>query len=271
MRICVTGGAGYIGAALVERLRVKGHEVDVIDWIVGKDLFHVRHFDYDIVYHLAALAGVGMCLRHPDDFVWRMNSDACGHIAKCCSNDTLIVYSSTSAISAKTSTYSLTKRSGEIVLFDIHKKSVALRLATIYGISSSMRDGLLVNDLVRSAVRDGYIVAWEEDTVRPYMTIGDCTRLLASFASGKHSEHYGSVVKAFDDALMRSKGEVAKIIKNVTGCELFHSNRQDIYPQNTVKYKGLFNFGNAKPISEETIKPIVEYYERQYPATFYRA
>ena len=33
MKILVTGGAGYIGSALVERLISLGHEVKVIDYL----------------------------------------------------------------------------------------------------------------------------------------------------------------------------------------------------------------------------------------------
>lgn len=261
MRICVTGGAGYIGSALVRRLQVKGHEVDVIDWAVGKDVFHVREFDYDVVYHLAAISGIKACEKHPIDFVGRINIDACEHVAKNCREDTLLVYTSTSAIYAETqSLYSWSKAGGEQYILGCHEKSICLRLATIYGVSPFMRRNLLIHDLVRSAVQDGYIVVWDEGTVRPYMAIDDCTRLLVSFAKGKHKEHYGGVINAFDNSLIHSKGYIATLIANMTGCELFHSKKQDKYSQNITGYTGFLNYGDAKSMSANTLQPIIDYY-----------
>lgn len=223
----------------------------------------MRKFDYDVIYHLAALAGVKQCQNEKEDFVFRMNADTCAYIAKNCSPDTLIVYPSSSAIYGEPpSLYALSKQWGEINLLAFHKKSVILRLATIYGGSPFMRNNLLIHDLVRSAVQDGYIVIWNDDTVRPFMTIGDCTRLLMSFAKGKHQEHYGQIVNAFDDSLICSKADVVTMIASLTGCEVFHSKKKDQYPQDIRDYSEYFCYCDAKPLSKETIQPIVEYYER---------
>lgn len=77
-RICVTGGAGFLGSHVVERLREAG----------GRDVFVVRHAEYDltqpaaverlmhdarpqVIIHLAAtVGGIGANLRHPGRFFY---------------------------------------------------------------------------------------------------------------------------------------------------------------------------------------------------------
>lgn len=87
MRICVTGGAGFIGSHLVDRLVRSGHDVTVLDNLSTGDLSNLRdsqgEFSFvegdlrdptavtravrgtEVVFHQAAMASVGRSVRTP--------------------------------------------------------------------------------------------------------------------------------------------------------------------------------------------------------------
>ena len=89
MRFLVTGGAGFIGSHLAERLLKQDHEVFVLDDLSTGDLDNVRHLEgnprfqmkvgtvldpetlrplvdwSDVIYHLAAAVGVNYVINHP--------------------------------------------------------------------------------------------------------------------------------------------------------------------------------------------------------------
>jgi UDP-glucose 4-epimerase len=89
-KICVTGGAGFIGSHLVDRLIIEGNEVVVIDNLFAGNLENIKHNlgkqnfqfvkvdvrdyeqvkslikDVDIIFHEAALTSIKMSLRRPN-------------------------------------------------------------------------------------------------------------------------------------------------------------------------------------------------------------
>ena len=70
------------------------------------------------------------------------------------------------------SLYGQTKVEAEQVLLD-SPNAIALRLATVFGMSPRMRLDLLVNHFVHAAVTEGYLVIFEKDFKRNFVHIRD--------------------------------------------------------------------------------------------------
>jgi len=83
MKILVTGGAGFIGSHLVERLHVDGHEVNIYDNLSCGTMGNLSRvpvygffkgdsweipdewFEGSVVFHLASLADISLSMEHP--------------------------------------------------------------------------------------------------------------------------------------------------------------------------------------------------------------
>ena len=70
------------------------------------------------------------------------------------------------------SLYAETKCDAEKALLD-SGNGIALRLATVFGMSPRMRTDLLVNDLTYRAVNDGYVIIFEGHFKRNYIHVRD--------------------------------------------------------------------------------------------------
>lgn len=209
LRILVTGGSGYLGSVLCERLLDAGHRVTALDILLYGEpsLFHLcanDRFDFvrgdvrdeslmrrlvaeaDAIIPLAAIVGASACDRDP----WMsqsVNVDAIRLLDRLRSPQQLVVYPVTnSGYGTKSgevycteetplepiSLYGRQKVEAEKILLD-RGRTIALRLATVFGMSPRMRLDLLVNHFVYAAVTDGYIVIFEKDFKRNYVHIRD--------------------------------------------------------------------------------------------------
>jgi nucleoside-diphosphate-sugar epimerase len=207
--VLVTGGAGYLGSVLCERLLSGGWRVTTVDNLMyqQRSLFHlcgnpnfnfvfgdVRDKDLmsrlvkaaDVLIPLAAVVGAPACARDPA-LAGSVNLEAVRLLNGLRSADQLVVYPTTnSGYGTQTgnlfcteetplepiSLYGQTKTQAETELLQA-PNVITLRLATVFGMSSRMRLDLLVNHFVYAAATEGYLVIFEKDFKRNYIHIRD--------------------------------------------------------------------------------------------------
>ena len=209
MQVLITGGAGYLGSIMTERLLSAWHSVTVVDSLLyqqnslfqfcanpqfefvsgdarDEELMRRLIKDADVIIPLAAVVGAPACDRDP----WlarSVNVDAVQMIKRLRSPDQLIIYPNTnSGYGTQTgggicteetpmepiSVYGQTKVEAELEVLDA-VNTLTLRLATVFGTSPRMRLDLLVNHFTHEAVTSGYIVIFEKDFKRNYIHIRD--------------------------------------------------------------------------------------------------
>ncbi|HKI38699.1 MAG TPA: NAD(P)-dependent oxidoreductase [Gemmataceae bacterium] len=210
-RVLVTGGLGYLGSIVCEHLLGAGFEVTALDNLMygtgQQGLYHLcanPRFDFvkgdvrdealmkgalrraDVVIHLAAIVGAAACDRDPA-LATSVNLDSVRLLNRLRSPRQVVVFPNTNSgygiTSGQThcteesplqpiSLYGKTKVEAERVLLD-SPNAVALRLATVFGMSPRMRLDLLVNHFVHAAFTDGYIVIFEKDFKRNFVHVRD--------------------------------------------------------------------------------------------------
>ncbi len=212
MRILVTGGAGYIGSVLVGNLLDSGHHVTVLDRFSFSQAtlldrcidnrFQVVRGDCrdrsmmrnalrtaDAVIPLAAIVGAPACAA--DETAARTtNLDAVRLLLELRSPSQRIVFPNTNsgygigdaerfcteeAPLRPLSLYGRTKVEAEEAILAAGN-GIALRLATVFGMSPRMRFDLLVNDFVRRAVVDRVVVLFEAHAMRNFIHVRDVAR-----------------------------------------------------------------------------------------------
>jgi len=206
-KVLITGGAGYIGSVLTETLLNKGYEVTVLDNLIYKQtsvapFAYNKRFNFilgdvtnetelkslvekhDVIVPLAAIVGMPACKAQPELTV-KVNYEQVRNICKWITKNQMLLIpntnsqygSSTEVITEESpfkplSLYAETKCNAEKAVLD-SGNGIAMRLATVFGMSYRMRMDLLVQDFVYKAVTDGYLVLFESHFIRNYIHIRD--------------------------------------------------------------------------------------------------
>jgi nucleoside-diphosphate-sugar epimerase len=206
-KVLITGGAGYLGSVMTEVLLSKGYYVTVLDNLIYKQtslapFSHNKNFNFilgdvrdeiklkslveshDVIIPLAAIVGMPACQANPELTV-QVNFHQVRNIVKWVTKNQMVLIpntnsqygSSTDIITEESlfkplSLYAETKCDAEDAVLN-SGNGIALRLATVFGMSYRMRTDLLVNDFVYKAINDGYLVLFESHFIRNYIHIRD--------------------------------------------------------------------------------------------------
>ncbi len=207
--ILITGGSGYIGSLLTPFLLNSNYKVIVLDNLFYNqttlmDCFADTNFSFykgsisniellkklisksDIIIPLAAIVGAPASKKY-FELSKNFNLEAPTAMIKLISKNQKVIFPTTNSgygIGDKDSYCDETSKLRPISDYGKHKviiedmllqtgNAITLRLATVFGMSPRMRSDLLVNNFVFNALKDGYLILFEEHFRRNYIHVRD--------------------------------------------------------------------------------------------------
>jgi nucleoside-diphosphate-sugar epimerase len=227
MKILITGGAGYLGSVITEKMLNAGHSVTAIDNLLFKQLSplqftsnpnynfmygDVRNVDFlkhqvgihDVIIPLAAIVGFPACKADPK-LAWEVNYTQIETILDSITDNHIVLYPNTNSGYGigvgqtecteesplnPISVYGESKCAAEKLLLE-SSQSICFRLATVFGTSTRMRTDLLVNEFVYKAMTDKYITVFEKHFKRNFIHIQDVANVflwaLDNYETMKHN------------------------------------------------------------------------------------
>lgn len=260
MNILITGGAGYKGILLTERLLSMNHKVTILDNfmygydsilhliknknlnVIKMDIRNIKEKDvnnFDVVYHLAGISGMPACAANPSS-AESINVGATKSLVKLLSKDQIIINASTTSSYGNfngemayedsdiipVSLYGKTKYEAEKIVQD-KENSVSLRFATVFGVSPKMRNDLMVNDFMYKSIVDRSIVVFAGHSKRTFVHIDDVIESYI-FVLNNFEKSKNEVYNVGDGELNYSKIDIANTIKKYVNFELIDSTLPDL-------------------------------------------
>lgn len=292
-KVLITGGAGYVGTSLIPQLLDKGYEVTVFDRLLwGSDVLIPfipnKKFNFikgdvrnksslakavkgqDAIVHLAAIVGFPACDINPK-LADETSVGGAKNLAATVSKKQHVIYASSGSNYGRVldkicteetplkpiTRYSRNKTEAELILM---KKTTctALRPGTAFGLSPRLRLDLLPHQLTMSALKDGEMILYEANAIRPFIHVRDFGR--AIIHAIEHPKMKNEVYNLGADELNFTKKQMADLIAKETGAKVVESNDWEDPDKRTynVSYKKLAKTGFKPTITmQDGIREII--------------
>ncbi len=217
-KILITGGAGYLGARLCKLLQ-QNYKIDVIDdlWFKTNPIkkpnklikTDVKNFnfkkiinsDYHAIIFLSGLSNDPMAKLSPDlNFEHNLNITASFLYKLVNSNIKKVIFGSSCSVYGNTKgslvneqsnievsyPYGISKFLIDEMIMQLNKfskttKFYSLRQGTICGYSPKMRFDLVINKMVKDAIKEKKIIVNSKNTWRPILDIDDACKIYEFF------------------------------------------------------------------------------------------
>ena len=251
--VLVTGGAGYVGSILTNKLVKQNYNVKVVDSLVYGDLGisslindkKIEFFNFDIrdsskissilknvdcVIHLAAIVGEPLCKKIPEA-AKQINEIATKNLVNLCKSNNVkrFIFASTcsnygsslkivdeSSPVKPLSLYSECKVNSEKYILENNSnkfQTCILRFATAHGLSPRMRFDLLVQEFLHDALVDKKISIFGEDFWRPLIHVDDMANACISVVDASSNIISGQIFNVGGSNENYTKKQLASIIQ----------------------------------------------------------
>lgn len=259
MNILITGGAGYLGSTLCQKLLNKEHRVRVLDdlWygkesiqecvknknfeLIQDDLRNLTTVvkalkNMDAVIHLASVVGMPASSIEPRTSE-EINYLVTKNIAELCTLHEIptYVFSSTCSVYGSQPKIMITEKSkvspmdyyadqkflSERAISWLNIAPTILRFGTLFGYSKRMRFDLVINLFIAQAILENKITVFGGTQFRPFLHVDDAAESLI-FAIEKNLTGTYNVISENMTIL-----DAAKQISKLSGCEIIISNENE--------------------------------------------
>ena len=228
MRILITGGAGFIGSHLAEKLSKEGHKVTIVDNFSSGNKNNLKDFPvkvtthnviekinlpaFDQIYHLASLASPVFYQKNPVETALSNSVGTYNLLLEAKKNNSKILFSSSSEIYGDPilhpqkeeywgnvnpvgprSCYDESKRLGETLMMDFHREyGTATRIARVfntYGPKMSLNDGRVIPNFIMQALKGKPITIFGKGKqTRSFCYISDMVQGLVKLMNSDYAE-----------------------------------------------------------------------------------
>jgi nucleoside-diphosphate-sugar epimerase len=243
MRVLVTGGAGFKGCIITEALLSEGHDVTVYDVlaygegpaialqrlgasvvrgsVTNADQTAAEVVRHDAVVHLAGLVGFPLCDLDPLR-AETVNVGGTRNVVTALRPGQQFVYASTGSVYGRVddicdeeqppqplTRYGRTKLDGERIARE--HGGVALRFATVVGVSPCMRFDLMLNAFIYRAIHFGWLELYQPEDRRSFIDVADAAAAYL-FALDHYGEMAGRAFNVGNPDLNLTKREIAEAV-----------------------------------------------------------